>query len=484
LLRAYLHRNADTAFGREYGFTNISDISTYQQRVPVVSYEGIAPWVERIAKGEPRVLTTEPVKVLERTSGGYGRDKLIPYTESLLTEFSAATNPWIFDLYRQRPRLMGTSSYWSVSPATRKKEYSEGGLAIGFDDDTEYFSGLQRSILNRLMAVPGDVARISDFETWRRVTLTHLLSDSDLGLISVWNPSFLTLLMEALAEDLNGYLDVLPAPRRKGLQRRLERAGTLTGEVLWPKLGLISCWTDGVAGQFLGDLRRWFPKTEIQGKGLLATEGVISFPLTGQSGAVAAVNSHFMEFKDLQNPNATPLLVNQLREGGHYSPIISTGAGFYRYALGDALRCVGHYRHVPLFKFEGRVDKTSDICGEKLSIRMVDLAMEKARQASGLSSRFAMLAPRLTRPPQYVLYLETNDQQSVVENFLAIIEAELSQSQHYNYCRTLGQLGPVTLKRVVHGQQTYLDTLVGLGVRRGDIKPTHLDGRSIWDEHF
>lgn len=484
LLRSYLEKNQGTAFGRQHGFSGLFDLRQFRERVPVVSYDGLAPWVDRIAKGEPAVLTVEPVKVLERTSGGYGRDKLIPYTETLLAEFSAATNPWIFDLYRQRPRLMGTTSYWSISPATRKREISEGGLAIGFDDDTEYFSGFQRIVLNRLMAVPGSVARITDFETWRRVTLNHLLADGDLGLISVWNPSFLTLLMEALAADLPAYLAGLPAARKATLEARLARAGALTGEVLWPKLGLISCWTDGVARQFLGDLRHWFPKTEIQGKGLLATEGVVSFPLTGYSGAVAAATSHFMEFKDLETPTATPLLVHQLREGGNYSPIITTGGGFYRYALGDALRCVGHYRRVPLFKFEGRVDKTSDICGEKIGIRMVDLAMEKARRTSGLSYRFAMLAPRMGKPPQYVLYLETDDQQRVVENFCSILEEELSQSQHYRYCRTLGQLAPIAVKRVSQGQQIYLDALVALGVRRGDIKPTNLDGRTFWDAHF
>ena len=53
-----------------------------------------------------------------------------------------------------------------------------------------------------------------------------------------------------------------------------------------------------MSARFLPELRALFPGVEIQGKGLLATEGVISIPLMGRPAPVPAVTSHFLEFLD------------------------------------------------------------------------------------------------------------------------------------------------------------------------------------------
>ena len=44
---------------------------------------------------------------------------------------------------------------------------------------------------------------------------------------------------------------------------------------IWPRLALISCWTDAAAASFLPDLQSLFPGVEIQPKGLLATSSMI-----------------------------------------------------------------------------------------------------------------------------------------------------------------------------------------------------------------
>ena len=57
------------------------DVST------AVASPEIEPWIERIGRGEPNVLTTEPVLMMEKTSGSSGAAKYIPYTRSLRREF-------------------------------------------------------------------------------------------------------------------------------------------------------------------------------------------------------------------------------------------------------------------------------------------------------------------------------------------------------------------------------------------------------------
>lgn len=486
-LQAILLAHAGTAYGQAHGFERVTSLAGWQSRVPIVDYDALAPWIERVARGEARVLSGDPVLMLERSGGSTDTNKLIPYTKGLLAEFSAATEPWLRDLHAKRPRLFGTRSYWSISPATRQHETTEGGLPIGFEDDTDYFHPLVAWALKKMMAVPGSVARLPDMDRWRRSTAEHLLAADDLGLISVWSPTFLTNLMRFIEADLEGLLSGLTPARAAAIRERLDRRGRLTGECLWPRLEVVSSWTDGVAARFIPELQRWFPATPIQGKGLLATEGVVTFPLWGHSGAVVAVASAFYEFIDLQHPTSAPLLAHELRPGGEYSPLLTTSGGLHRYHLKDVVRCVGRYRQTPLLRFVGKLDKTSDLVGEKVTARQVEEGVAIGESAAGVRLDFALLAPTFDddgAAPRYTLYVEARADDAQLTAVAHAVEAHLATGHHYRYARELGQLGPLQWRRVEGGWATYQATCQAHGQRAGDIKPTPLDPRPIWAEAF
>ena len=69
LLRRLLQRNSASAYGRQYQFAAIRSIAEFQRRVPLTAYDDYQSWIERIAAGEPNVLTSQPVQLLEPTSG-------------------------------------------------------------------------------------------------------------------------------------------------------------------------------------------------------------------------------------------------------------------------------------------------------------------------------------------------------------------------------------------------------------------------------
>lgn len=480
-----IHRHAQSAYGRAMGFDRIYSIEQYQDRVPVVDYEAVRPWVDRIAEGEQGVLTQSPVLMLEPTGGSTSVSKFIPYTAELLADFSRATNPWLADLYKQVAGLKGTQSYWSISLAKQGVRTTAGGVRIGFDDDTEYFGPLTRWALNRMMAVPSSVAQAPDMDAWRHLTCLHLLRAESLGLISVWSPTYLSLLMDHIRDHLNDLLNALPLQRRMAIEQGLHREGRITGKALWPNLKLISCWTNSIAAAFMPELQQWFPDTPVQGKGLLATEGVVSVPVWGQTeGCALAVNSHFLEFMDLDHPNARPMLAHQLKVGGHYSPIMSTSGGLYRYHLKDVVTCVGYESQTPLIRFEGKLDRVSDLCGEKVHASQVEKAFAEARSDLGVNWRFALLAPVLGRPSHYRLFIDSDAQADQLHLIGARVERYLHQGHHYATCRRLGQLGGIQVQPVSHGWQTFQQTLVNAGQRAGDIKPTALDARHDWVKVF
>jgi hypothetical protein len=360
LLLSLLRQNRDTAYGRRQDFGSIRTVADYQRRVPLTEYEDLAPAVERIGLGHQGELTAERVRLLEPTSGSSAPTKHIPYTASLKREFRRAIAPWIVDLFRRDPGLLAGQAYWSVTPIARAHARTPGGIPIGFEEDGEYLSPLQRRLVGATMAVPPEVKGLQDMETFRYVTLLFLLRSPALALVSVWSPTFLTLLVEPLAEwwprlaeDVErGVISGPPAPRQAGespappgrdgqnraVLRRLEahctpdpgRAAEVrricagarwaqgTGAAgavhrrLWPRLRVISCWADAQAGPYAAQALRLFPQARLQPKGLIATEGIVSLPLappgpldsTGPPGppglpgpgAVLAVRSHFFEF--------------------------------------------------------------------------------------------------------------------------------------------------------------------------------------------
>jgi hypothetical protein len=511
VLRALLTRHAGSAGGRRFGFARIRTPREYQTAVPVVGWDEVAPWVEAVKRGEHDVLTAEPVVIFETTGGSGGGAKYVPYTAGLLAEFQRALAAWMVDLYDHRPALRRGGAYWSVSPLAREREVTPGGIPVGFDDDARYFGRLARWLVGRLLLTPPELALVDDIAASRYVTLRWLLQSDDLALISVWNPSFLTLLIEALPawapaliEDIErGTLRppvplpaalarrlerrLAPAPgRARALARLLARTGRLAPTDVWPRLALISCWTSAAAARLVEPLAAAFPGVEIQGKGLLATEGVVSIPLTGHRGAAVAVTSHFYEFAPIGAPDERPRLVHELDGGGEYEVILTTGGGLYRYALGDRLRVVGRVAATPLVEFVGRVGLASDLAGEKLAEAHVARALEAATAAVGVTCAFLLLAPELGAPPCYVLFAEAPAAgDEALARLAGAVEARLYESPSYAYCRRLGQLGAVRAVRVGRGAaDAYLGRCRALGQRAGAVKPPLLHRAPGWREHL
>jgi len=477
-LRVILSHAAGSAFAREHELgCELDDL----RRLPIQTYADLEPWLTRIAAGESNVLTRARLLALERSSGSTAATKLLPITDAFLTEIGAATNVWLSDLYATHSELFGTTSYWSVSPVTHLPERTKAGVTIGMEDDTAYFDPVTRWALRRMLAVPPAVARIPNVDTWRRRTAEGLVAAADLGLISVWSPTFLLSLLRFIEETLDDLLASVSARRSAAVSARLDHGARL-GDALWPRVNVISCWTDGPSASFLPLLDRYFATPPIQPKGLLATEGVVSFPVHGEAGAVLAVDSHFLELIDVEHPEREPLLAHELRPGAEYSPVLTTSAGLIRYHLQDVVRCVGRFHSTPTVRFVGKLDRTSDLCGEKLSGPLVERALADVRR--GLHLTFVMVAPVDADPPHYALFVECDAADAELERAAAAVEDGLLRVHHYRYCRDLGQLGPLRAVRVQHAWEIYQETLAARGQRLGDIKPSALDAEVGWAERF
>ena len=208
---------------------------------------------------------------------------------------------------------------------------------------------------------------------------------------------------------------------------------------LWPRLTLISCWTDARAAPAAEELARRFPGVTIQAKGLVATEAFVSLPY--ERRRPVAITSHFFEFLD---SDGRAHLANELRDGGEYEVLVTTGAGLYRYRLGDRVRVTGFVGATPSLEFVGREDRVSDRRGEKLNDAHVGTVLCELLKPLDLGVRFAMLAPDpWPGGIGYTLYLEADSEPPPM--LATRLDSKLAENPHYRYCRELGQLAAVRL---------------------------------------
>lgn len=462
-LMKLLKRNSDTVYGRKYGFENIRSYEDFAERVPLTVYEDYEPYIEAAARGEKRILTKERIALFELTGGSSGGKKLIPYTKSLKSEFQRGIKPWLYDIYSGAAGVGEGKSYWSITPVTAGKSYTEGGIPIGFEEDSEYFGFIAQMLMKKLFAVDGSVKFSSGIEDFYFRTCKKLLDCGELTLISVWSPSFLAILCDFIRDNSDRLFD--NADPRKGF------AEENNFSEVFPDLKMISCWADGSAADCVPEIKKRFGGVMIQPKGLLATECFVSLPLMGESGGRLSVYSHFFEFRSLKNGNI--ITAGQLEKGEEYELIVTTGGGFYRYCIGDIIEAAETYPSRPaLIRFLRRKGASSDLFGEKLTEDFVRNILKKL----GISEYFCLLAPEGKR---YRLYTQAED---ITDDML---DNALCEGYHYDYCRKLGQLEKAEAVTVRGDPQNdYIKRLAAEGMRIGDIKPAFLTSRSGWENIF
>jgi len=494
VLSGILRRNAETEIGAVHRFGSIRGPEEFRS-VPLSEYEDYVAAIERTKAGHPSVLTCDPVELLQPTSGSTAATKLIPYTASLRKEFRAAIDPWIASLYLSHPALLLGRHYWSISPTTPWRTESPAKVRVGFADDAEYLGRIQRLLSRTLFAIPSEIARIADPDTFEYLTLLFLLREKNLRVISVWHPSFLTLLTAAarkrlpsivrdiesgaLADDVTlspGLRAVFSSrifsnPARAKELRQLDTAQPDFPGRLWPHLRVISCWTDGRSEPWVAELVRQFPRAEIQGKGLTATEGIVSFPIGRQGRRVCAIRSHFLEFVDTGTGDVRRAW--EIRPHRLYSVVLSTGGGLYRYRLHDLVKVKGYFNRAPCLEFLSRDNLVSDVVGEKLNGKHVEESIRRVEESCGARFAFAMLAPCPARQTVgYVFIVQAQVGKDVDYRRAGILlESELSRNFHYRHARERSQLQPLRVFRVEgDAGAAYRRFLVQKGAKAGDVK--------------
>lgn len=483
LLQSILRRQSPTAFGRDHHFASVRTIVDYRRSVPVAPYEYVAPYVERVQKGETDALIAhDRVLLFALTSGTTAARKLIPITTRYLADYKRGWNFWGVKAYRDhRGRRL---AFRPILQMVGDPEEYRTSAGIPCGNLSGYTALVQKKIIQWLYTVPPSIGKVKD-STARYYLALRCSVARPASMFLAANPSTLLMMArmmdqhkDALLRDihdgtLRDDLDI-PAEIRAAAARKLkakperarelaaiaEKLGRLYPKDVWPETGtLIGTWTGGSMGPYLRQLPQYFGTPPIRDLGLLASEGRMTIPFENDTPAgVLDIWSHYFEFipeREAGSENPVVLGAHEIQEGQTYYIVPTTQSGLYRYQISDLIRVNGFLGNTPVVEFLGKGSRFSNMTGEKLSEHQVTQAMIAAMRQTGYGIGTYSVAPVWDdAQPYYGLFIEDTDARDSdgLARFLPVFDRMLGELNIEYAAKRDGQrLGPVKAEIIPTG---------------------------------
>ena len=467
-LAAILRRHAHTDYGRRFGFADIAGYADYRSRVPVVSYEALAPYVERMRGDEPDVLIRGQASFFSTTSGFEASPKLVPGTHRTVIstcETILARNAY---LRRDHPRAFAGRPLFIPGSMAPGKGVGHGAVTgFGYYVGHMGFEG---------PPLPCHLFSLPDLEVRHYCILRMALARRDLSALFVFNPRSLVLVLEAasrmwtallddigdgvvarrhgLPEDLRSALsaDVTPDPARAA---ELRRAGDHRPREWWPQLAVLVSARGGPAGFYLGELRRWLGDLPARDLGILTAEAMLTVPVDdATAGGVLLPDTGFFEFVPADASDEAACPAWQLTPGVPYRVLVTTCGGLYRYALGVVVRVDRWFAGAPVLEFLGREHATQSLAEPAHSEHQVARAVRAAAEAAELRLAGFTAVTASDRRPHYEVCAEIDARPTwqACNRFAWRVDDELKAANlDYASNRDMGRLGPARLALLAPG---------------------------------
>lgn len=381
VFRQLIREGRRTAYGRDHGFDQIRHYADFRERVPVRDYEGLAPYINRIKKGEADVLWPGRPKYFAKTSGTTSGVKYIPLTkDSLPNHFGSARNA-LFNYYARTGRgdwLDGKMIFLSGSPE--------------LDDIGGIPTGRLSGIVNH--QVPG----------WLRL---NQMPSYETNCIEDWEDKLNAIVDETLHVDMR-LISGIPPWVQMYYERLLERTGKKRVIDIFPNYSMFVY--GGVNFEPYRDtLEKLVGKRIDSVETYPASEGFIAYQdAEPHQGLLLNVDSGiFFEFvpaDEIFEENPARLWLKEVEPGVNYALLINNNAGLWGYNIGDTVEFVS--LDPPRLRVTGRVKHFISAFGEHVIGKEVEEALMNAAKEAGVNIVEFTVAPQVNPPGDETPYHE------------------------------------------------------------------------------
>ncbi len=448
-LRKILKRCKGTLFGKQHGFGDIRSIEEFQNKVPILTYESMQPYISKIANGEQNILYPDETLVFMLSAGTTGTPKYFPFGAKRYEELvlDGLIGSVFFIVHTGHYDVMDGAILSMRAPPRLGQKF---GIY-----DVSFFSGAITNVPppHRLKALqrfqtgsslrsvpPREVDLVRDYDTKYYLTARYSVA-ADVRAASGVTSKLVFQLIKTSTEYLDRFLaDPELDAKTKTKLRKACSDGVIDLKSVWPNFRVVlSGGTSATPYQrmihdLLGDCCIW----ETFG----ATEVSVGYQIFPDQGIVLSVDRCFFEFipDDEEDSAAVPL--SDVKTNTPYRIIVTSNGGFYRYDLGDLVTFVD--LEPPVFGEISRKKALVNLGGERLSEEVFLRVIERSCEQFGIDFvEFALLPEFKGKTACYHLYIEFMPNLSDLEGFTGDLDRRLrTASFFYDLKRKQGVFTP------------------------------------------
>lgn len=375
LIRNLIQSASQTRFGKEHGFSTIKNSREFKERVPVFTYEKLYPYIDRLLKGEQKVLWPSNIKWFAKSSGTTNdRSKFIPVSPEALEDCHFKGGKDLLSIY--------------VNNYPETKMFSGKGLTIGGSQQVNQFDTSSTSYY-------GDVSAVimKNLPFWAHMIRTPKL---EIALMGEWEAKIEKMAHTTIEENVTNFAGV-PTWTVVLINRVLEITGKTHIREIWPNLEVF--FHGAVAFEPYEQLfNNLIPFNDMRYvETYNASEGFFGIQDQKHSKDLLLMLDYgiyyeFIPIEELENEHPRSLGLDEVEIGKNYALVISTNAGLWRYLIGDTIRftSLDPFR----IKISGRTKHFINAFGEEVIVENADAAIKEACETTGAVINNFTAAPR------------------------------------------------------------------------------------------
>ena len=375
LLDGLVRKGASTEYGFKHGFSGIMNAEDFKRNVPVVSYEDIFPYIERLMHGEQNMLWPSEIRWFAKSSGTTNaRSKFIPVSPEALEDCH----------YKGGKDLL--SIYVNNYPDTRM--FTGKNLVIGGSQQVNQFDRNAKSYYGDVSAV-----LLKNLPLWAQMVRTPTM---EIALMDEWEEKIEKMAQHTANEDVTSISGV-PTWTIVLLERIVELKGAKYITEVWPNL---EAFIHGAVSftPYRNLFKKMIPSNKMHYMETYnASEGFFGIQDRTDSHDMLLMLDYgiyyeFIPMEDWESDDPKTLSLDEVELGKTYAVVITTNAGLWRYKIGDTVRftSLDPYK----IRIAGRTKHFINAFGEELMIENVTEAIAHACKKTDAEVNNFTAAPR------------------------------------------------------------------------------------------
>lgn len=355
ILFGLLKSAENTVLGKKYDYQSIKNYQTFNERIPVSTYEDLEPIISQTRQGAQNIFWNSSIKYFAKSSGTTNaKSKFIPVSSEALEHNHYKASKDLLCMYLNNNEN---------SQLFTGKSLRLGGSKELYENNNTFFGDLSAILIDNM-------------PMWAEFSSTP---SNKTSLMSNWETKLPAIIKESSLENVTSLAGV-PSWMMVLLNKTLEENKKTNILEIWPNVEVY--FHGGVSFEpYKEQYKNLFPKDDFKYYEIYnASEGFFALQDQNNVSELLLMLDYgiFYEFIPMDNfgkENQKVIPLSEVELHKNYALVITTNSGLWRYLIGDTIR----FTSLQPFRIKvtGRTKHHINVFGEELMVENTDVALAK-----------------------------------------------------------------------------------------------------------